>query len=311
MQLLRGLYNIPSGFRGCVATIGNFDGLHLGHQAVLGALRQASEDTGLPTLVMLFEPQPKEFFAPDQAPARLASLREKLLDLQQAGVEYVLCLPFNQRLRSMTADAFIQHILVDALKIQHLIVGDDFRFGCDRRGDFQALSDAGKVHRFGVEDTSTYEMDHLRVSSTRIRSELADADLASAGQLIGRPYRMNGRIIHGRQLGRTINTPTANVRIDRRTLAMTGVFVVEARIEETGTVHQAVANLGIKPSIGNQPEPSLEVHLLDYSGDLYGKHLDVVFRARLREEKRFDSLDALTAAIEQDKNNARAWFARG
>lgn len=311
MQLLRGLYNIPSGFRGCVATIGNFDGLHLGHQAVLGALRQASEDTGLPTLVMLFEPQPKEFFAPDQAPARLASLREKLLDLQQAGVEYVLCLPFNQRLRSMTADAFIQHILVDALKIQHLIVGDDFRFGCDRRGDFQALSDAGKVHRFGVEDTRTYEMDHLRVSSTRIRSELADADLASAGQLIGRPYRMNGRIIHGRQLGRTINTPTANVRIDRRTLAMTGVFVVEARIEETGTVHQAVANLGIKPSIGNQPEPSLEVHLLDYSGDLYGKHLDVVFRARLREEKRFDSLDALTAAIEQDKNNARAWFARG
>jgi len=311
MRLLRGLYNIPSGFQGCVATIGNFDGLHLGHQAVLAALSKASEETGMPTLVMLFEPQPKEFFAPAQAPARLASVREKLLDLQQAGVDYVLCLPFNQRLRSMTADAFIQHILVDALNVQHLIVGDDFRFGCDRRGDFQALSAAGKIHRFEVEDTPTYEIDHTRVSSTRIRSELSCAGLSAVNRLMGRPYRMNGRIITGRQLGRTLNTPTANVRIDRRTLTMSGVFVVQARIEETGQVYQGVANLGVKPSVAEQPEPSLEVHLLDYSGDVYGKHLDVVFLARLREEKWFGSLDELTTAIEQDKSDARAWFARG
>ena len=202
MRLLRGLNNIPSDFRGCVATIGNFDGLHLGHQAILDSLNEAAEATGLPTLVMLFEPQPKEFFAPDKAPARLASLREKILDLKQAGVDYVLCLSFGQQLRSMTADAFIDRILVDALAVKHLIVGDDFRFGCDRSGDFAALSAAGSIHGFGVEDTPTYELDGDRVSSTRVRGELARAELASVQQLIGRFYRMNGRVVFGRQLGR-------------------------------------------------------------------------------------------------------------
>ena len=310
MRLLRGLNNIPSDFRGCVATIGNFDGLHLGHQAILDSLNEAAEATGLPTLVMLFEPQPKEFFAPDKAPARLASLREKILDLKQAGVDYVLCLSFGQQLRSMTADAFIDRILVDALAVKHLIVGDDFRFGCDRSGDFAALSAAGSIHGFGVEDTPTYELDGDRVSSTRVRGELARAELASVQQLIGRFYRMNGRVVFGRQLGRLMQTPTANVRIDRRNLPMSGVFAVDAVLQESGERFNGVANLGIKPSITEKPEPSLEVHLFDFSGDLYGKHLEVTFLSRLREEQRFDSLEALGAAIEQDKTSARAWFAR-
>ncbi|MBM96906.1 MAG: bifunctional riboflavin kinase/FMN adenylyltransferase [Oceanospirillaceae bacterium] len=310
MRLLRGLNNIPSDFRGCVATIGNFDGLHLGHQAILDSLNEAAEATGLPTLVMLFEPQPKEFFAPDKAPARLASLREKILDLKQAGVDYVLCLSFGQQLRSMTADAFIDRILVDALAVKHLIVGDDFRFGCDRSGDFAALSAAGSIHGFGVEDTPTYELDGDRVSSTRVRGELARAELASVQQLIGRFYRMNGRVVFGRQLGRLMQTPTANVRIDRRNLPMRGVFAVDAVLQESGERFNGVANLGIKPSITEKPEPSLEVHLFDFSGDLYGKHLEVTFLSRLREEQRFYSLEALGAAIEQDKTNARAWFAR-
>lgn len=311
MRLLRGLYTIPSGFRGCVATIGNFDGLHLGHQAILAALNQSAHETGLPTLVMLFEPQPKEFFAPLQAPPRLASLREKLLDLQDAGVDYVLCLPFDQRLRSMTAEAFIQQILVDALNVRHLIVGDDFRFGCDRRGDFRALSEAGKTHGFDVEDTPTYELSGERVSSTRVRGELSTAHLDNVAELMGRPYRMNGRVVRGRQLGRTINTPTANVRINRRYLPLEGVFVVRAEVQETNQVLSGVANLGMKPSVSSQPEPSLEVHLFDYSGNLYGQHLDVTFLSRLREEKRFDSIEELKVAIEQDKNDARAWLARG
>ena len=310
MRLLRGLNNIPSDFRGCVATIGNFDGLHLGHQAILESLDEAAQKTGLPTLVMLFEPQPKEFFAPTQAPARLASLREKILDLKQAGVDYVLCLPFGQQLRSMTADAFIRQILLDALKVRHLIVGDDFRFGCDRSGDFAALAVAGDVHGFAVADTPTYELAGDRVSSTRVRAELAGAELDQVHRLMGRPYRMNGRVIFGRQLGRLLQTPTANIRIARRHLPMSGVFAVEATVQESGQRFQGVANLGIKPSITEQPEPSLEVHLFDFAGDLYGKHLDVTFCSRLRTEQRFDSLEALGAAIEQDKTHARAWFAR-
>lgn len=310
MRLLRGLNNIPTDFRGCVATIGNFDGLHLGHQAIIKSLNDAADNTGMPTLVMLFEPQPKEFFAPNQAPARLASFREKVLDLQSAGVDYVLCLSFGQQLRSMTAEAFIERILVKALNVRHLIVGDDFRFGCDRRGDFSALLAAGHQHGFGVEDTPTYELGGERVSSTRVRDTLAEAELEQVARLMGRPYRMNGRVVVGRQLGRLLDTPTANIRIDRRYLPLSGVFAVDAVVQESGQQVHGIANLGVKPSISEQPEPSLEVHLFDYSGDLYGQHLDVTFLSRLRKEQRFESIEALGAAIKQDKTDARAWFAR-
>ncbi len=313
MRLVRGLYNLPSGFAGCVATIGNFDGVHLGHQALLRSLQQKASEHSLPTLVLLFEPQPKEFFAPEHAPARLASLRDKLRDLrggpQYPGVDYVLCLPFNQSLRSMSADEFIDQILVDALKIRHLIVGDDFRFGCDRRGDYQALQQAGLQHGFDVEDTPTLEFDNERISSTRVRSELASNNLARVGRLLGRPYRLSGRVGYGRQLGRTLGAPTANVLIRRAKLPLTGVFAVQVCDEDSGEEYLGVANIGYKPTVAGEPEPSLEVHLFACKENLYGHHLTVGLLHKIRDEKKFNGLDALKQAIEADFNAAKHYFA--
>ena len=327
MRLIRGLYNIPSDFSGCVATIGNFDGVHLGHQAILQQLKKQGEEHQLPTVVMMFEPQPREFFAPDQAPARLANMSEKLQDLASFGVDYVLCLPFNQKLRSMSADQFIQTILLDGLKISHLIVGDDFRFGCDRTGDYQLLQNAGKQFGFSVEDTKTFEFEGQRVSSTRVRKCLAANDLTGAGKLLGRSYRMSGRIGYGRQLGRTIGVPTANVILQRNKLPMTGVYAVKAIEIEVADCHenevldasdqprawQGVANIGVKPTVAGTPEPSLEVHIFDFpsleeGGNIYGKRLSIEFCQKIREEKKFNGLDELKAAIEQDMNVARDFF---
>ncbi|MCY0964397.1 bifunctional riboflavin kinase/FAD synthetase [Parathalassolituus penaei] len=309
MRLLRGLHNIPDPFPGCAATIGNFDGLHRGHQALLSALHTVADQHGVPTLVLLFEPQPKEYFAPDKAPARLASLREKLQDLNADHVDYVLCLPFNHALRSMSADAFIEDILVKTLKIRHLIVGDDFRFGCDRKGDYQALASAGEQAGFDVQDSSTFLVAGERVSSTRVRAELAGHNLQGAADLLGRPYSMSGRVAHGRELGRTIDTPTANVLIRRKQLPIRGVFAVRVRHQETGDIWQGVANAGYKPSITKIPEPSLEVHVFDFNGNLYGQHLTVEFLFRIRGEQAFASLDHLRAAIAADKQAARDYFA--
>lgn len=309
MRLLRGLHNVPRDFDGCVATIGNFDGLHLGHQRILDSLGDAANQEAKPTLVILFEPQPKEFFAPDVAPARLASFREKFLDLRDAGVDYLLCLPFNEALRSMTANAFISNILINALKVRHLIVGDDFRFGCDRSGDYQALVAAGAEHGFVVDDTPTHEIDTQRVSSTRVRTELSNANLAAAAVLLDHPYRMSGRVAYGRQLGRTLDTPTANVMIKRDRLPMTGVFAVHATQAENNEEYIGVANLGIKPTVAGEPEPSLEVHLFGFKGDIYGQHLTVEFLHKIRDEIKFDGLDALRAAINSDKEAARSYFA--
>ena len=330
MRLIRGLYNIPSDFSGCVATIGNFDGVHLGHQAILQQLKKQGEKHQLPTVVMMFEPQPREFFAPDQAPARLANMSEKLQDLAGFGIDYVLCLPFNQKLRSMSADQFIQTILLDGLQIRHLIVGDDFRFGCDRTGDYQLLQKTGQQAGgpsnenigFSVEDTKTFELEGQRVSSTRIRECLTANDLAAANSLLGRPYRMSGRIGYGRQLGRTIGVPTANVILQRNKLPMTGVYVVKAieitvdachersALDQDGNIieWQGVANIGVKPTVAGTPEPSLEVHIFDFADDLYGKRLSIEFCQKIREEKKFNGLDELKEAIGNDMKVAREYF---
>jgi len=308
MRLLRGLHNIPADFKGCAATIGTFDGLHLGHKRIIHSLKAVSETYGVPTLVMLFEPQPKEFFSPDKAPARLANLREKLQDLQAHGVDYVLCLPFNQSLRSMSADAFIQEILVKALSIRHLIVGDDFRFGCDRSGDYQLLREAGEKYGFEVQDTPTHELDAERISSTRIRTELAANNLPRAVHMLGRRYRMSGRVAYGRQLGRLLDTPTANVMVHRKKLPMTGVYAVYATVEESGEKYHGVANIGVKPTVTGDARPSLEVHIFDFDGSLYHRHLTVEFLHKIRDEKKFDGIDALRAAIENDKQSARQYF---
>lgn len=322
MRLIRGLYNISSAFSGCVATIGNFDGVHLGHQAILQQLKKQGEQHQLSTVVMMFEPQPREFFAPDQAPARLANMSEKLQDLASFGIDYVLCLPFNQKLRSMSADQFIQTILIDGLQIRHLIVGDDFRFGCDRTGDYQLLQSVGEQAGFSVEDTKTFELDGERVSSTRVRECLTANDLAAANKLLGRPYRMSGRIGYGRQLGRTIGVPTANVILQRNKLPMTGVYAVKAieitvaacnesqALDRDGNIiaWQGIANIGVKPTVAGTPEPSLEVHIFDIDENLYGKRLSIEFCQKIREEQKFNGLDELKTAIGNDMKVARDFF---
>lgn len=309
MRLLRGLHNVPENFGGCAATIGTFDGLHLGHQGILTALKQVAKERSVPTLVLLFEPQPKEFFAPQAAPARLANFREKLQDLAAFGVDYVLCLPFNQALRSMSADAFIREVLIDSLHVKHLIVGDDFRFGCDRRGDYNALATAGLEYGFSVQDTPTLEMFGRRVSSTHVREQLSAANFERAERLLGRRYRMSGRVAYGRQLGGSVlDTPTANVMVDRLKLPLTGVFCVTVIDEQSQQRFNGVANCGVKPTISGTPEPSLEVHLFEFKGNLYRRHLTVEFEHKIRDEQKFAGLDELKTAIEADKKAAIEFF---
>lgn len=231
MQLVRDLHNLQPRHRGCVATIGNFDGVHRGHQAILGQLRARAQALGVPSCVVIFEPQPREFFTPAEAPPRLTRLREKLALLAQEGVDQVLCLPFNPRLREHSAEDFVQQILVQGLAVRHLEVGDDFRFGCDRAGDFAFLQQAGQVHGFSVEAATTLTLGQERVSSTAVRQALAAGDLAHAANLLGRDYALCGRVIHGQHLGRQLGAPTANIQLKRRRVALSGVYTVSAEVD--------------------------------------------------------------------------------
>ncbi|MEN9465120.1 MAG: hypothetical protein RL217_1301 [Pseudomonadota bacterium] len=308
MRLLRGLGNIPSGLH-TVATLGNFDGVHLGHQALLHTLKAQAKALSLPSLVIIFEPQPKEFFAKEKAPARLSNLREKLQLFACFDVDFVLCLPFNARLRALGAQAFIDQVLVQGVGVRHLIVGDDFRFGHDRSGDFALLQAQGAVQGFSVKDTATVQAQAERISSTRVRVALAQGDLARVQALLGRPYYFSGRVGFGRQLGRTLNTPTANILLKRQVLPATGVFAVHVQDEQNGEHFLGVASLGVKPTITAIPEPSLEVHLFDFNGNLYHRHLRVELVQKIRDEQKFASLEALKTAIEADKAAARRLFA--
>lgn len=304
MELVRGLHNLRPRHRGCVATIGNFDGVHVGHQAILSRLRAHSERLGLPGCVVIFEPQPREFFAPDAAPPRLTRLREKLALLQHNGVDRVLCLAFNRRLRELSAAQFVQQVLIDGLGVRHLEVGDDFRFGCDRSGDFAFLQQSGSEHGFTVEAANTVAENGERISSSRLRQVLAEGDFILASLLLGRPFSITGRVVYGQQLGRTIGAPTANVQLKRVNPPLHGVYRVSVELD--GVVRKGVANIGKRPSVSGDGKAHLEVHLFDFAGDLYGRRLTVVFHQKLRDEKRFDSLDALQAAIKADFAAARA-----
>ncbi|QGW75948.1 bifunctional riboflavin kinase/FAD synthetase [Pseudomonas alkylphenolica] len=309
MQLVRGLHNLRPQHRGCVATIGNFDGVHRGHQAILARLRERAVELGVPSCVVIFEPQPREYFAPDTAPARLARLRDKVALLAAEGVDRVLCLAFNQRLSKLSAAEFVDTILVDGLGVKHLEVGDDFRFGCDRVGDFEFLQQAGLSQGFTVEAAQTVELDGLRVSSTQVRQALANADFALAERLLGRPYRISGRVLHGQKLARQLGTPTANIQLKRRRVPLSGVYLVSVEVD--GKPWPGVANIGVRPTVSGDGSAHLEVHLLDYAGDLYGRRLTVEFHHKLREEQRFASLEALKSAIDADIAAARAhWHAQ-
>lgn len=306
MEIIRGMHNLRDRHRGCVATIGNFDGVHRGHKALLGALDARGRSLGLPTTLITFEPQPREYFRGREVPARLTRMREKLHLLAQAGVDRVLLLPFNERLASMSAQAIIDDLLVAALGIRYLMVGDDFRFGHNREGDFAMLEAAGERHGFAVDQLDTLALAAQRVSSTRVRDALAAGDLTLAEALLGHRYFITGRVVYGRQLGRQLGVPTANVPLKRYRAALEGVFAVE--VSGLGEVRPGVANIGIRPTVDGR-EPLLEVHLFDFSGDIYGQLITTTFRHKIRDEWKFESIDALKARIDVDIDLARDWLA--
>ena len=307
MELIRGLQNIRPKHHGCVATIGNFDGVHLGHQAVLGQLAEKSAELCLPTTLITFEPQPMEYFAPQKVPPRLTRFREKILALQRYSVDRVCCLAFNRKLSSLSAEDFIKQILVDKLGVKYLVVGDDFRFGANRGGTFTTLVAAGKQYGFQVVSMHTFEIDGARVSSTRIREALKQGDMQSARQLLGRNYRMSGRVAHGEKLGRELGFPTANIHLHRHASAVQGIFVVEVFGLDREPI-QGVASVGTRPTV-NQTKALLEVFLFDFNQEIYGRHLQVSFLKKLRDEAKFDSLELLVEQIQTDVEQAQAYFA--
>ena len=302
MQLIRGLDRWP-GKPGCVATIGNFDGVHRGHQAMFAQLREAAQQLELPACVISFEPLPHEYFSQAEAPRRLQGLRDRVTSIAKFDIDQLLLLRFDAEFAAQSAADFIQNTLVETAGVRHVVVGDDFRFGHKRQGDVTLLEHSGEKHKFRVERTATISDSDLRISSTRIRDHLCNGELATAAQLLGRPYRISGRVIHGEKVGRQLGFPTANIALHGHRPPLRGVFAVVVTHVESGTLHPAVVNLGIRPTIGGH-KLLLEAHLLDGEIDLYGHHLQVDFIEFLRGEQRFDSLDSLQLAIAHDVQNA-------
>lgn len=306
MQLIRGLHNLHPDTRGCVATIGNFDGVHRGHQAVIDQCRQQATRLGLPLTLVTFEPQPREFFAAASAPPRLTRLREKLQVIRAHGVERVLCLRFDAHLARLDAEVFVRRILLDGLHVRYLVVGDDFHFGRQRSGNFATLQQAGARHGFEVADMDSCLDDGQRVSSTRVRDALQQGDMDHAARLLGRPYAMCGRVAHGDKRGRTIGFPTANIYLHRVNSPLAGVFAVEVA-GLGGAAVPGVANIGTRPTVDGT-RALLEVHLFDFDREIYGAHVQVVFCRKLREERRFESFPALRDQIRLDARQARDFF---
>ena len=286
--------------------IGNFDGVHRGHAALLNRLVDAAHGAGLPATILTFEPHPREFFAPASAPARLTTLREKLELLSDAGVAQVMVCRFNADFAALSAQQFVDGVLLNGLRTRHLIIGDDFRFGKGRAGDFAMLQAAGERSGFTVEAMGSVTLDGGRVSSSSVRQALAAGDMEQAAALLGRPYVIDGSVRHGEKVGRQLGFATANIRIKHNPLPMSGVFAVEVSGID-GQLLPGVANLGIRPTLGGI-KPILEVHLFDFDRDIYGAHLSVRFVHKLRNEQRFPNLDALKAQIALDAVAARAFF---
>ncbi|MFW5969744.1 MAG: bifunctional riboflavin kinase/FAD synthetase [Halofilum sp. (in: g-proteobacteria)] len=308
MELVRGRHNLRPRHRGCAVTIGNFDGVHLGHQAVIEQLMARARALGVPGCVVTFEPHPREFFDPAHAPARLSRLRDKLAAIDRLGVDRVLVLRCDRTLTDLSPEAFIDELLIAGLDVRHLVVGDDFRFGHRRAGDFSTLAVAGERHGFGVEAATTYVIGGERVSSTRVREALAAGDLDAAAELLGGRYTMRGRVVHGQKLGRDLGYPTANIPLDGYPLPLTGVIAVLACTAD-GRRLPGVANLGWRPTVAGT-RPLLEVYAFDFSGDLYGQHLAVELVELLRPEEHFESLDILVERMHDDARRARAVLQR-
>lgn len=293
-------------------TIGAFDGVHLGHQAIIKRLSEKAAELGVPAVALTFYPDPARAFSPRNAPAQIMSFREKVLSLLEAGVDSVVCLRFDDRLKNMSALDFVQKVLQRQLGAKWLLIGDDFRFGLGRSGDFEFLAENCEKYGFQVERTSTKFYDaeggRTRISSTQIRRYLAAGRFDMAEQLLGKPYEMSGRVVSGKKLGRELGYPTANIQVSRDPVAISGVFAVRVKTDDAGWL-DAVANLGYRPAVNSLKKPLLEVHIFDFSQNIYGKRIRVRFLKKIRDEENFENLEALTSAIKKDAEDARAVFA--
>lgn len=304
MELIRGIHNILPAHRGCVLTIGNFDGVHRGHAEVIANLVKKARHFGLPATLMTFEPQPQELFRGQDAPARLSLLRDKVRLLAELGIDRLVCVNFNQKFAQMPAKEFVEELLVRKLGVKYLVVGDDFCFGRARQGNFELLRTAGEQHGFAVVSTQSFLVGDHRVSSTMVREALAKGNLDQARRLLGHPYTLSGKVAHGKKLGRTLGFPTANIAMKRKVVPVRGVFAV--RLWRDGSEqYDGVANVGFRPTVQGQ-NCQLEVHLFDFDGDLYGRKVEVELVAKIRDEKPFESLEALKKQIMNDADEARA-----
>lgn len=305
-ELIRGLHNLQNKHRGCVLTIGNFDGLHQGHQAVIQTLQQQAKRLNLPSGVMLFEPHPQEFFLGEKAAPRLMRLREKIKIFRNLALDRILCLRFSQALAGMKAEAFVKEILVDRLGIRVLIIGDDFKFGQGRQGDFNCLKKLGKRFHFEVITTPTLLFEAERIGSSRVRNALKEGNFSLVSQLLTRPFTLSGRVIQGDQRGRLLGFPTANIALHRLVPPLKGVFIV--RVYGLGEKPlNGVANCGRRPTVSGLQD-LLEVHLFDFHRDIYGARLEVEFLKKIRNEKKFDSLEVLKNQIFKDAAIAKRYF---
>ncbi len=308
MKLIRGLTHLEPLEQGCVLTIGNFDGLHLGHLAVIKKLAERGLELALPVVVMVFEPQPLEYFLGDNAPSRLMRLREKVIEFAKLPVDNLLIVSFNRGFANGDAEQFIEDILVKQLNVKHLVIGDDFHFGKARRGNFSLLKEKGKAYGFSVEDTGSCYVDNQRVSSTLIRDALGEGNLEQAKLLLGRCYSICGRIAHGDKRGRTLGYPTANIKMFRKNTPINGVFAVTMTGIE-GREYQGVANVGTRPTFSGSSKVLLETHLFDFNKEIYGCYVEVHFKHKIRDEMHFKSLEQLQAQIIKDVLSAKNIFA--
>jgi len=303
-MIFRGLYSSDS--KPVALTIGNFDGVHLGHQALLSELHTAAQARGLQTSVVIFEPHPREFFTPEQAPVRLTSLREKLELFAGLGIDRVQVCRFNRTFSQMSAVNFI-NALHEKLTARFVLIGDDFRFGSGRGGDFALMEKIGAQFGFAVQSVRTVAHDGVRISSTAIRAALASGELRTAQRYLGRHYSISGRVVHGDGMGRKLGFPTANIQLKHNLPPLSGIFVVQAHAEGMGVL-QGVSSLGVRPTLKSDKKPVLEVHLFEFAQQIYNKHLRVEFLHKLRDEEKYPDVDTLTRHIAQDVEDAKKWF---
>ena len=307
------------GFReqqpGCVATIGKFDGVHTGHQLILQQLRSKATELGLPSMVILIEPHPEEFFAkqPQDCPARLSELEEKLALLEAQGVDFVFKLRFYEHLQRQSAQDYVESMLIDGLGIACLIIGNDFRFGNQRKGDFALLKEYGERFGFELIESASCIHEGVRISSTYVREQLQKGDFELVELLLNRPYGISGTVVKGQQLGRDLGFPTCNVRLNRKNLPLHGVYACDVKVDNVDMAERLLkgaANIGYRPTVSEGSKAILEVHLLDFDSDIYGERITVIFRHKIREERKFESLQALQTCIAIDVQTVREFFAK-